>query len=89
MEELEAGLAAVASAPADEGVVELIVARPDLAEREVLDDAELSVEVGLVGDNWQVRGSRHTPDGWRDVDWRWPAAPREGARTRRGGDRVL
>jgi hypothetical protein len=29
----------------------------------VLDEAELDVSVGLVGDNWKVRGSKRTPDG--------------------------
>jgi hypothetical protein len=41
----------------------LIVARPDVDEREVLDEAELHVTDGLIGDNWKVRGSRKTPDG--------------------------
>jgi MOSC domain-containing protein YiiM len=37
--------------PAD-GVVELIVRRPDVGEREVLEEAELHLEQGLVGDRW-------------------------------------
>jgi len=39
-------------ARADEGVVELIVRRPAEGEREVLDEAELDLEQGLVGDRW-------------------------------------
>ena len=35
-----------------EGVVELIVRRPAEGEREVLDEAELHLEQGLVGDRW-------------------------------------
>ncbi|HEU0303803.1 MAG TPA: MOSC domain-containing protein [Gaiellaceae bacterium] len=35
-----------------EGVVELIVRRPAEGEREVLDEAELDLEQGLVGDRW-------------------------------------
>jgi MOSC domain-containing protein YiiM len=34
------------------GVVELIVRRPAEGEREVLDEAELDLEQGLVGDRW-------------------------------------
>jgi MOSC domain len=37
---------------ANEGVVELIVRRPAEGEREVLDEAELHLEQGLVGDRW-------------------------------------
>jgi hypothetical protein len=37
---------------ANEGVVELIVRRPAEGEREVLDEAELDLEQGLVGDRW-------------------------------------
>ena len=61
--ELEAGVDAVRGAPADNGTIEMIVARPDVSARMELDEATLSVDDGLVGDNWRVRGSRHTPDG--------------------------
>jgi hypothetical protein len=63
LQELEAALEHLRQAPKDEGVVELIVCRPDIDRREVLDEAELDVEKGLIGDNWLVRGSRKTPDG--------------------------
>ncbi len=33
----------------------MIVARPDVGERKPLEEAELSTEVGLVGDNWLAR----------------------------------
>ena len=61
--ELEAGLAEIRRAPRDEGTLELIVRRPQVEEREVLDTGELSVEVGLVGDSWITRRSSRTPDG--------------------------
>lgn len=61
--ELQAGLDGVRSAPADNGTIELIVRRPALGEREILEEAELSAQHGLVGDTWRERGSRHTPDG--------------------------
>jgi MOSC domain-containing protein YiiM len=62
-EELAVGLEEIRRAPADDGVLELIVRRPDTEEREVLVAAELSLAEGLVGDNWRARGSRHTDDG--------------------------
>jgi hypothetical protein len=62
-EELEAGLDQIRRAPKDDGVLELIVRRPDTCEREVLEQAVLDLEQGLVGDNWKARGSRGTPDG--------------------------
>lgn len=61
--ELEAGLDEIRRAPKDGGVVALIVRRPDVGEREVLEQATLDLEHGLVGDNWKARGSRATPDG--------------------------
>lgn len=63
MEELEAGLEAIHGAPREEGVLELIVRRPLIGEREVLQEAELDLVEGLVGDNWKTRGSSRTPNG--------------------------
>jgi hypothetical protein len=60
---LEAGLDDVRRSPADVGRVELIVRRPDVDQREVLQEAALDAEEGLVGDTWKVRGSRRMPDG--------------------------
>jgi MOSC domain-containing protein YiiM len=54
--ELEAGLGHVRAAPKDEGVLELIVRRPTVDEREVVDKAVLDLELGLVGDSWSLRG---------------------------------
>jgi MOSC domain-containing protein YiiM len=62
-EEMIAGLDLLRGSPADEGVVELIVCRPAVDERVLLDQAELSTDEGVVGDTWRDRGSRHTPDG--------------------------
>jgi MOSC domain-containing protein YiiM len=56
-DELEAGLDHVRSSPADAGTVELIVRRPDIDLREVIEEGELDLEEGLVGDNWRPRGS--------------------------------
>jgi hypothetical protein len=62
-DELGAGLDHIRSSPTDTGVLELIVARPDVETREILGSGELDLDVGLVGDNWLERGSRHTDDG--------------------------
>jgi len=61
--ELEAALDHLRRTPKDDGVIELIVRRPEVDQREVLDEAELDIGLGLIGDNWKVRGSRKTPDG--------------------------
>jgi len=60
---LEAAVAHLLAAPLDAGRVELVVARPERGTRAVLDEATLDPTVGLVGDCWLARGSRHTPDG--------------------------
>ena len=61
--ELEAGLDAIRSAPRDAGVVQMIVRRPALGEREVLDRGEVDVVEGFVGDTWRSRGNHRTSDG--------------------------
>ena len=66
--ELVAALPHLRRSPSDGGTVELIVRRPIVEERELVDVAELTVEEGIVGDNWRARGSRHTPDGSAEGD---------------------
>jgi MOSC domain-containing protein YiiM len=61
--QLESGLDQIRQAPADNGTVQLIVRRPFEGKREVVAEAELDLEQGLVGDNWRDRGSRMTDDG--------------------------
>ena len=63
MAELEAGLGTIRQSPKDEGVIALIVRRPQVDVREVLEKGELDLVEGLVGDTWKVRGSSRTPDG--------------------------
>src|SRR5215210_8027772 len=63
MAELEAGLDEIRRSPRDEGVLELIVRRPKVGEREVLEEGELHLAEGLVGDSWRKRGSSRTSDG--------------------------
>lgn len=63
MAELEAGLDEIRESPKDEGVLELIVRRPQVDEREALEKGELLLSEGLVGDSWRSRGSSRTPNG--------------------------
>jgi hypothetical protein len=65
---LESGLAHVKAAPKDHGVVEMIVRRPEVGQREIVDSATLNVVEGLVGDNWLSRGNPRRPDGAADPE---------------------
>lgn len=60
IEELQTMLDDILAAPKDAGPVEMIVRRPAENQREVIQSAELSAELGLVGDNWIDRVG---PDG--------------------------
>jgi len=62
-DELEAGLAEVGRSPVGDGTLELIVRRPGVDQREVLEVGELDVAEGLVGDDWSQRASSRTDDG--------------------------
>ena len=57
LDALEAALDDIRRAPKDDGVVELIVRRPGVDEREELAEATLDPADGLVGDGWKARGS--------------------------------
>src|SRR5471030_719643 len=61
--ELEAGLDEINRSPKDEGVLEMIVRRPQVGEREILDEGQLDLADGLVGDSWKIRTSKRTADG--------------------------
>jgi hypothetical protein len=63
LDELKAGLPHIESSPKDRGALQLIVRRPRVSAREVLDHAQLDVKEGLVGDTWNVRSSLRTEDG--------------------------
>ena len=63
MEELEAGVDEIRRAPKSEGVLQLIVRRPKVEEREILEEAQLDTAEGLVGDTWRMRKSTRTADG--------------------------
>jgi hypothetical protein len=63
MTELQAGMEHLRESPREVGTLRMIVRRPNVDERELVQEAELTLEDGLVGDNWKARGSDHTPDG--------------------------
>ena len=86
MTELEEGLTTVRQSPRDGGVLRLIVRRPRVREREVLEQGELNQAEGLAGDSWGTRGRNPHPDVQLTVmnaraialvaqrDERWPLA---------------
>ena len=61
--ELEAALPAALQSPKEEGTLELIVRRPAVGRRDVLEAGELDLQTGLVGDTWSIRSSSRMPDG--------------------------
>jgi hypothetical protein len=63
MSELEAGLDEIARSPKDNGTLEMIVRRPQIGAREILDVGQLDPVDGLVGDSWKLRSSKRTADG--------------------------
>jgi len=68
MAQLQAGLEHIRNSPKDEGVLELIVRRPAVGEREVLEAGELTEVDGLVGDNWSVRRGWNRRNPWPNPD---------------------
>ncbi|HCP23858.1 MAG: MOSC domain-containing protein [SAR202 cluster bacterium] len=63
MAELEAGLENIRNSPKELGPLDLIVSRPNEDEREVMELADLNVELGLLGDTWKDRPSARSADG--------------------------
>jgi hypothetical protein len=63
LEELEAGLDEIRRAPRDQGTLRLIVRRPEVNAREVLEEGHLDPAHGLVGDTWGTRGSSRSRSG--------------------------
>ena len=62
MQELEAGLEEIRHAPKDRGALRLIVRRPQVNARERLDEGQLDLADGLVGDRWGTRKGSAAPD---------------------------
>ena len=61
--ELQAGLISIRQSPKETGVLQMIVRRPKTGAREILQEGQLDLIDGLVGDNWRTRGSFLTADG--------------------------
>jgi len=60
---LTAGFGAVLGSPADDGRLDLIVARPGVDERLEQEVGRLDLRAGLIGDNWGARPSSRSADG--------------------------
>jgi len=66
--EMESGFVRICESPKDSGVLRLIVRRPQPGARETLQEGELTLSDGLVGDGWHARGSSRRPDGSPDPE---------------------
>ena len=66
--QLMAGLDDIRRAPKDEGVLDLIVRRQAVNQREVIAEAQLDLVAGLIGDTWNRRRSKSTPDGSPNIE---------------------
>lgn len=60
--QIQAGMLNLLAAPADSGRLEMIVRRPRVNARELLESASLDVVQGLIGDTWKDRASSRTLD---------------------------
>jgi hypothetical protein len=58
----------IRQSPRETGVLKMIVRRPQVDERELMQEAEITLEEGLAGDTWKARGSDHTPDGAANIE---------------------
>ena len=65
---LETGMDHIRQSPKDNGVLKLIARRPNIDEREVINQGQLNLTEGLEGDTWRARGSSHTTDGSPNVN---------------------
>jgi len=63
MSNFEATLEHIRQSPQNDGLLHMIVRRPEKGTREVLTSGELDIATGLVGDNWKIRESSRTKDG--------------------------
>lgn len=66
--ELELGIDEIKESPKDNGLIEMIVRRPETETREIINSCEISLVNGLEGDNWKARGSSSTPDNSADPE---------------------
>lgn len=66
LDAMESRFAHICESPRDHGVLRLIVRRPASGEREILEQGELTLTDGLLGDGWKARGSSRRADGSPD-----------------------
>lgn len=62
LDQLALGLPLVKEAPHDDGVVEMLVVRPDEDQRATPATAEVSAALGMHGDRWSTGKYRDRPD---------------------------
>jgi MOSC domain-containing protein YiiM len=62
LDQLALGLPLVMEAPPDNGVVEMLVVRPDEDQRATPPTAEVSAALGMHGDHWSTGKYRDQPD---------------------------
>ena len=66
--QLEAALDDIRQSPRDEGRLEMIVRRPQVGARDVLEEGWLTEAEGLQGDSWRHRSNSRSADGSPDPD---------------------
>ena len=84
--ELDAALAGVRAAPRDTGTIALLVRRPGVDQREVLDAVPLTTAEGMAGDSWRERSSSRTGDGSAHPDMQLNVMSLAAARAVAGDD---
>ncbi|MDE1461663.1 hypothetical protein [Spartinivicinus poritis] len=67
-EDLELALEIITQSPKQEGKVKLIICRPNINQRKVLEIGELSLEEGLLEDNWKQRELARSKNGVVNFD---------------------
>ena len=60
-EQLEAGLEEISQSPKEQGTLDMIVRRPKVGVRDIVENGVLNKDVGLEGDNWKTRGGSERP----------------------------
>lgn len=68
LQELSAHVDLLRAAPPVEGTLDLVVRRPANGEREILDEAVVDEDGGLLGDNWLSRATRRGRADGRHLD---------------------
>jgi len=66
--QLDSKMDFIRETPQGEGVLVMIVRRPGIGAREVVETAELDVRDGLLGDVWKLRGSWRKRNGKPDPE---------------------